>query len=60
MLTKQVLKKAIDKLPANFTIDELLDKLIFIEKVNEGLKQSVQGKTLTQKEAEKKLGKWLK
>lgn len=60
MLTKQVLKQTIDKLPASFTIDELLDKLIFIEKVNEGLKQSEQGKTVSKKEAEKKLSKWLK
>ncbi len=60
MLTKQVLKQTIDKLPSNFTIDELLDKLIFIEKINEGLQQSEQGKTVSKKEAEKKLGKWLK
>lgn len=60
MLTKQVLKKTIDKLPINFTIDELLDKLIFIEKINEGLKQSEEGKTSSKKEAEKKLSKWLK
>jgi predicted transcriptional regulator len=60
MLTKQVLKQTIDKLPSSFTIDELLDKLIFIEKVNEGLQQSEQGKTVSKKEAEKKLSKWLK
>lgn len=60
MLTKQVLIQTIEKLPSSFTIDELLDKLIFIEKVNEGLKQSEQGKTVSKKEAEKKLSKWLK
>ena len=60
MLTKQVLIQTIDKLPSNFTIDELLDKLIFIEKVNEGLRQSENGKTVPKKEAEKKLSKWLK
>ena len=60
MLTKQALLQTIDKLPGSFTIDELLDKLIFIEKVNEGLQQSKQGKTFSKKEAEKKLSKWLK
>jgi len=60
MLTKQVLKQTIDKLPISFTIDELLDKLIFIEKINEGLQQSEEGKTSSKKEAEKKLSKWLK
>ena len=60
MLTKQVLKQTIDKLPISFTIDELLDKLIFIEKINEGIKQSEEGKISSKKEAEKKLSKWLK
>jgi predicted transcriptional regulator len=60
MLTKQLLIQTIDKLPGSFTIDELLDKLIFIEKVNEGLRQSEHGKTVSKKEAEKKLSKWLK
>ncbi|MFH0866624.1 MAG: hypothetical protein V1904_10530 [Bacteroidota bacterium] len=60
MLTKQVLIQTIDKLPSSFTLDELLDKLIFIEKVNEGLQQSEQGKAVSKKEAEKKLNKWLK
>ena len=60
MLTKQTVIKSIEKLPSNFTIDELIDKLIFIEKVNEGLKQSKEGKTLSKKDSEKKLSKWLK
>ncbi len=60
MLTKQTLIQTLDKLPNSFNIDELLDKLIFIEKVNEGLPQSLNGKTVSKKEAEKKLSKWLK
>ena len=60
MLTKQTVIKSIEKLPSNFTIDELLDKLIFIEKVNEGLKQSKEGTSLSKKDSEKKLSKWLK
>ncbi len=60
MLTKQVIKRTLDKLPTSFTIDELLDKLIFIEKVNMGLEHSVHGKISSKKEAGKKLAKWLK
>jgi hypothetical protein len=59
MLTKQVLKQTIDKLPISFTIDELLDKLIFIEKINEGIRQSEEGKISSKREA-KKTSKWLK
>ena len=60
MLTKQNLIQTRDTLPNSFTIDELPDKLIFIEKVNEGLEQSIKGKSVSKKETEKKLSKWLK
>jgi len=33
MLTKDKLRQSINKLPDSFTIDELIDQLIFIEKV---------------------------
>ena len=38
MLTKVRVKKSIENLPDSFTIDELIDQLIFIEKVEEGIK----------------------
>ena len=38
MLTKERLSKTINHLPDSFTIDELIDKLIFIEKVEDGIK----------------------
>jgi hypothetical protein len=44
MLSKEKLNKTITNLPDSFTIDELIDQLIFIEKVEEGLKQSDEGK----------------
>jgi len=43
MLTKDKLKKTINNLPDSFTIDELIDHLIFIEKIEEGIKQSDEG-----------------
>lgn len=60
MLSKQTLQQTIDKMPNSFTIDELLDKLIFIDKINEGFLQSEKGKTFSKIQAEKKLEKWLK
>jgi len=53
-MTKQVPKPILQE------EKELLDKLLFVDKVNEGLKQSKQGKVFSKKEAEKKLSKWLK
>jgi len=46
MLTKNTVRQSIDNLPDSFTIDELIDQLIFIEKVEEGIKQSDVGKTI--------------
>ena len=40
MLTKTNLIKQIDKLPEEFSIDELVERLILIEKIERGLDQS--------------------
>jgi hypothetical protein len=36
MLTKTILKAQIEKFPEEFSIDELIDRLILIEKINKG------------------------
>jgi hypothetical protein len=60
MLTKENVIKTVSKLPDNFTLDELIDKLIFIEKVQKGLEESLADKVYSKEEAEKRLSKWLK
>ncbi|MFM2225126.1 MAG: hypothetical protein RJA07_1328 [Bacteroidota bacterium] len=60
MLTKGLVKKTIDKLPLSFTLDELIDELIFVEKVENGIAQSENNQTNSKQEAKAKLKKWLK
>jgi hypothetical protein len=60
MLTKHSVLKTISKLPENFNLDELIDKLIFIDKVEKGLDQSLKNQVLSESQAKKKLAKWLK
>lgn len=60
MLTKERLNKTIISLPDTFTLDELIDKLIFIEKVEEGLQQSEQGKVVSNEEVRQIIDKWSK
>ena len=60
MLTKEQIIATIDNMPDEITIDELIDKLVFINKVQTGLEQSEKGNVLTTDEAKQKLGKWLK
>lgn len=58
MLTKSTVKKTIENLPDSFTIDELIDQLIFIEKVEEGIQQSDEGKVVSNEDIKSMIDKW--
>jgi predicted transcriptional regulator len=60
MITKTHLLSTFDKLPENLTIDQVIDHIIFVEKVQKGLEDSENGRVHTKEEARKKLNKWLK
>lgn len=47
MLTKTKLRAEVEKFPEKFSIDELVEKLIFIEKIETGLKQSEEGQVIS-------------
>jgi hypothetical protein len=60
MITKTQIINTLDKLPENLTIDQVIDHLIFVEKVQKGLDDSKNGRIYTHEEAKQKLNKWLK
>jgi len=60
MITKEKLNKTINNLPDSFTIDELIDQLIFIEKVEEGYQQSEDGKVVSNEDVKSMIDKWSK
>jgi predicted transcriptional regulator len=60
VITKTQIINSLDKLPDNLTIDQVIDHVIFIEKVQKGLDDSAKGRINTKKEAKQKLKKWLK
>ena len=60
MLTKEKLNKTIKNLPDSFTIDELIDQLIFIEKVEEGFRQSEEGNVVSNEDVKQMIDKWSK
>jgi len=43
MITKTQIINSLEKLPENLTIDQVVDHLIFIEKVQKGLDDSANG-----------------
>ena len=59
-MTKEAALKVINDLPNEFEVDVLLDKLIFIAKIEKGLKQANEGKTITHEEMVKKAKTWSK
>ena len=60
MITKEKLIKSIESLPENFSIDEVIDRIVLLQKIEIGLEQSKKGETYSHSEAKKKLKKWLK
>ena len=60
MLTKAKIKKSIDSLPDNLTVDQVIDRIILLDKIEQGLKDAEEGKVFTTDEAKAKLNKWLK
>lgn len=60
MLTKAKLKEHIENFPDEFSLDELIERLLFIEKVEFGMLQSENGETISEAELENEIGKWFK
>jgi len=60
MLTREIVNKTVKNLPSTFSIDELIDRLIFIEKVEEGLLQSEMGKVVSNEDVKLMIDRWSK
>jgi predicted transcriptional regulator len=58
MLTKTKVLQAIKQLPEEFSIDEMVDKMILLEKIEIGLAQSERGQVITEEELDKEIAKW--
>ncbi len=59
-MKKETVIDAIQELPNEFDLDLLMEKLIFIEKVEKGLNQVKSGETLTHNEVREMVGQWRK
>ncbi|MBE0661726.1 MAG: hypothetical protein IH597_04590 [Bacteroidales bacterium] len=59
MITKEKLLQSINEMPDKFSIDDVLDRIVLLNKVETGLEQSQKGKTYSTEEAKENLKKWL-
>ncbi len=58
MISKQKLKEQIDTFPDEFSIDELVERLILIQKIENGMKQSDNDQIISEEELDKRIAKW--
>ena len=59
MLTKEKLIQTIRELPDSFSVDDLFERIILLQKIEIGIEQSKSGQVHTTQEAREKLKKWL-
>ena len=60
MLKKEDVLRIVDNLPSQFSLHDIIDELVLIDKINRGVEQSNNGEVLSTEEARQHLSKWLK
>ncbi|MBZ9787863.1 hypothetical protein LB456_10390 [Psychroflexus sp. CAK57W] len=58
MITKTKLKEQIDSFPEQFSIDELVERLILVEKIEKAKNQSENDEILSESEFDKEIHTW--
>ncbi len=60
MLTKRKVMNTISNLPEKFSLDELVEKMIVLEKIEKGIEDSDSDNILNEEELEAKIREWSK
>ena len=60
MGTKQQILKAIEDLPDNASVEDAIDRLYLLYKIDKGIRQADRGELVSQDEARQRMAKWLK
>lgn len=60
MISKEKLKKSLEEMPEEFSIEELIDKAILLDKIERGNEQSIQNKVISEEQLEDEMKKWFK
>ena len=59
MTTKEKVMKAVESLPDNAPIEDAMERLLFLAKVEKGLQQADAGETIPHHRVREKMAKWL-
>jgi hypothetical protein len=57
-MTRDKALEAVNELPQEFELEELIERLVFVEKVEKGLKQLDEQKTVTHDQVKETIKKW--
>jgi hypothetical protein len=60
IMTKYQLTSTLQTMPEEFGIDELMERLVILQKIEQGRKDVQEGKIYTTTQAKQKLSKWLR
>ena len=59
-MQKSTIIHTLNELPSKFNLDDFLERLIVIEKIEEGMEEAKAGKTLSHDKVKKMVAKWHK
>jgi predicted transcriptional regulator len=60
MTSREKILHAVEDLPADATYEDAMECLLLLRKVERGLQQANEGKTVSHEEAQNRMAKWLK
>jgi predicted transcriptional regulator len=60
MITREKAIEVIKSLPDEFSIEDLMDRMILLNKIEIGLKQAEEGETYTTEQAKRMVKEWSK
>jgi hypothetical protein len=60
MILKEQVIKAIENLPHDVSLEDTMEKLYLLYKIDQGINQAEIGQKVSQSEAKKQMAKWLK
>jgi predicted transcriptional regulator len=58
MITKALIRKTLEEMPEKFTIDQFIDHLSLVQKIERGIKQSEEGKFVSHEQAMEEIESW--
>ena len=58
MITKEKVLQTLKEMPEQFSIDDLMEKLILINKIEIGIDQFAEGETYVSSESKKMIKEW--